>query len=196
MGENHAVAALIRRAGTPTVHKVAFENGRSHGIVPHEKSPHVLVEYGRGTKQALGRSSVMGLFRPKQVVYAHCDLFCGVYDPAQAKIEAMSVLKACEKFAASDDEVFRQRAVLIKEERAELVKHHLGVLWTDFFKPHHVEAFPQLHDVFWQAIKAAGDAKKSTDIEVAKKLVGAIDDIAAIFWQTEESKTVGVYPPA
>jgi len=138
----------------------------------------------------------MGLFRPQQVVYAHCDLFCGVYDPAQAKIEAMSVLKACEKYAASDDEVFRQRAVLIKEERAELVKHHLGVLWTDFFKPHHVEAFPELHDLFWKAIKAAGDAKKSTDIEVAKKLVGAIDDIAAVFWQTEESKTVGVYPPA
>jgi nickel superoxide dismutase len=129
------------------------------------------------------------------VAHAHCDLFCGVYDPAQAKIEAMSVLKACEKYAASDDEVFRQRAVLIKEERAELVKHHLSVLWTDFFKPHHLEAFPQLHEVFWKAIKAAGDAKKSTDVEVAKGLIGAIDEIAEIFWQTEESKTTGVYPP-
>jgi nickel superoxide dismutase len=130
------------------------------------------------------------------VAHAHCDLFCGVYDPAQAKIEAMSVLKACEKFAASDDEVFRQRAVLIKEERAELVKHHLSVLWTDFFKPHHLEAFPQLHESFWKAIKAAGDAKKSTDVEVAKGLIAAIDEISEIFWQTEESKTTGVYPPS
>ena len=136
------------------------------------------------------------LFGRAEVAHAHCDLFCGVYDPAQAKIEAMSVVKACEKYAASADEVFRQRAVIIKEERAELVKHHLSVLWTDFFKPHHVEAFPQLHDTFWNAIKAAGDAKKSMDVEVAKKLVVAIDDVAGIFWQTEESKATGVYPPS
>lgn len=136
----------------------------------------------------------MGLFRPANVAYAHCDLMCGVYDPAQAKIEAMSVLKACEKYAASDDETFRQRAVLIKEERAELVKHHLSVLWTDFFKPHHLQAFPELHDTFWKAIKAAGDAKKSMDVEVSKKLIAAIDDISGIFWKTEESKASGVYP--
>src|SRR3970282_2462686 len=67
------------------------------------------------------------------VAHAHCDLFCGVYDPAQAKIEAMSVLKSAEKYQASDDEVFRDRAILIKEERAELVKHHLMVLWVDLF---------------------------------------------------------------
>ena len=137
----------------------------------------------------------MGLFRPAKVAYAHCDLFCGVYDPAQAKIEAMSVLKACEKYAASTDEVFRQRAVIIKEERAELVKHHLSVLWSDFFKPHHVEAFPQLHGLFWTAMKAASDAKKSMDVEVSRKLIAAIDGVADVFWKTEESKTTGVYPP-
>lgn len=136
----------------------------------------------------------MGLFRPAKIAYAHCDLMCGVYDPAQAKIEAMSVLKACEKYAASDDETFRQRAVLIKEERADLVKHHLSVLWTDFFKPHHLEAFPELHDTFWKAIKAAGDAKKSMDVETSKKLIAAIDEISGIFWKTEESKASGVYP--
>ena len=135
------------------------------------------------------------LLGPVEVAYAHCDLMCGVYDPAQAKIEAMSVLKACEKYAASDDETFRHRAVIIKEERAELVKHHLSVLWTDFFKPHHLEAFPNLHELFWQAIKAAGDAKKSMDAEVARKLITAVDDISGVFWQTEEAKASGVYPP-
>ena len=140
-------------------------------------------------------TSVRRFLNPK-VAHAHCDLMCGVYDPAQAKIEAMSVLKACEKMAASDDEVFKDRAVFIKEQRADLVKHHLSVLWSDFFKPHHAEAFPDLHDKFWMAIKAAGDAKKSNDAKVAQKLVDAIDEIAAIFWQTEESKTSGVYPPA
>ncbi len=135
------------------------------------------------------------LFRPTHVAYAHCDLFCGVYDPAQAKIEAMSCLKVAQKYQDSDDEVFRARAIAIKEERAELVKHHLSVLWTDFFKPHHVEQFPGLHDLFWRAIKAAGDAKKSMDPAVSQGLIDLIDEISVIFWQTEESKATGVYPP-
>ena len=33
-----------------------------------------------------------------------------------------------------DDTDFSARAVLIKEERSDLVKHHLWVLWTDYFK--------------------------------------------------------------
>ena len=86
------------------------------------------------------------LFAPRYEVHAHCDLFCGVYDPAQAMIEAHSCLKSAEKYHASDDDVFRARAVAIKEERAELVKHHLWVLWTDFFEPKHVEDFPELHE--------------------------------------------------
>ncbi len=137
----------------------------------------------------------MRLFRPPTVAHAHCDLFCGVYDPAQAMIEAKSVLQCANKYHASEDDVFRARAISIKEERAELVKHHLSVLWTDFFKPHHLEAFPQLHDTFWKAIKQAGDAKKSMDPAVSEELVRLIDEIADIFWQTAESANVGVYPP-
>ncbi len=136
----------------------------------------------------------MTLLRPDRTAHAHCDLMCGVYDPAQARIEAESVLRACEKYQASDDPVFQQRCVLIKEERAELVKHHLWVLWTDFFKPHHVEMFPDLHEVFWEATKAAGNAKKSMDPADARTLINAVEHISAVFWQTEESKTAGLYP--
>src|ERR687884_1911410 len=103
------------------------------------------------------------LLTPSTTISAHCDLPCGVYDPAQARIEAQSV-KACqEKYQASDDPVFRQRAVQIKEERADLVKHHLWVLWTDYFKPEHLSKYPDLHDKFWQATKLAGESKKSED---------------------------------
>ena len=76
------------------------------------------------------------------------------------------------------------------------MKHHLSVLWTDFFKPHHLEQFPGLHDMFWNAIKAAGDAKKSTDPAVAEDLVAQIEGIAEVFWQTKESANVGLYPPS
>jgi len=136
------------------------------------------------------------LLAPRHQVHAHCDLFCGVYDPAQAMIEAKSCLNSATKYQDSDDEVFRARCISIKEERAELAKHHLWVLWTDFFKPHHLEQFPNLHDLFWRATKAAGDAKKSMDPQVSQALVDAVQEVSDVFWQTEESKAAGVYPPS
>ncbi len=119
-------------------------------------------------------------------VHAHCDLFCGVYDPAQARIEAQAVANAVHKYNESDDPVFKQRAIAIKEERAELVKHHLWVLWTDYFKPPHVEAHPELHDLFWRATKAAGDAKKDMSEETAQKLIDLVDEVGALFADTKE----------
>ena len=68
------------------------------------------------------------ILTPKTVVHAHCDLPCGVYDPAQARIEAESVKAIIEKYQANEDPAFRTRALIIKEQRADLVKHHLWVL--------------------------------------------------------------------
>ena len=121
-----------------------------------------------------------------QIVHAHCDLPCGVYDPAQARIEAESVKGCMEKFNASDDNVFKTRAVMIKEQRAELIKHHLWVLWTDYFKPNHLEKYPQLHDLFWKATKAAGESKKTNDTAVAEDLLSQIAEIDRIFWETKK----------
>jgi nickel superoxide dismutase len=128
----------------------------------------------------------MNLLKPRKVAHAHCDLMCGVYDPAQARIEAESVKAIAEKYEASDDDVFRQRCVILKEQRAEMVKHHLWVLWTDYFKPPHLEQFPNLHDLFWRATKKAGDAKKSMDPAVGQELLELIDEIADIFWKTKQ----------
>ncbi len=122
-------------------------------------------------------------------VHAHCDLPCGVYDPAQARIEAQSVKATIEKYHASDDEVFRARALAVKEERSELVKHHLWVLWTDYFKPPHFESYPQLHGLFNEATKlaGAGGTKGSTEVAVADDLLAKIDEIAEIFWATKKA---------
>jgi nickel superoxide dismutase len=119
-------------------------------------------------------------------VYAHCDLPCGVYDPAQAKIEAQSVLAIQEKYQGLDEEG-KIRALFIKEERAELVKRHLWILWTDYFKPEHLEKYPDLHDKFWKATKQAGECKHYTDPAQGKKLIEMIDDISKIFWETKKA---------
>jgi len=133
------------------------------------------------------------LLKPRRVVHAHCDLPCGVYDPAQARIEAESVkatqarYQDAEKFKTAGESVedYRTRALAIKEQRADLVKEHLWVLWTDYFKPEHLEKYPQLHDLFWKATKEAGAAKKSQDPEQGQRLLDNIDEIAKIFWETK-----------
>ncbi|MDF2461079.1 MAG: Nickel-dependent superoxide dismutase [Candidatus Saccharibacteria bacterium] len=118
---------------------------------------------------------------PAKTVYAHCDLPCGIYDPNQARIEAQSVLAITKKYQANDDPVFRTRSLFIRDERAELVKRHLWVLWTDYFKPEHLEQHPNLHDLFWRATKQASEAKHSVDPKDGEKLLELIDEIAAIF---------------
>lgn len=119
-------------------------------------------------------------------VYAHCDLPCGVYDPAQARIEAESVHKIMQKYAdLSEDD--KTRALFIKEQRADLVKNHLWVLWTDYFKPEHLEKYPNLHELFWQATKQAGKTKKTVDPAEGQKLLDQIKEIDQIFKETQKA---------
>ena len=127
--------------------------------------------------------------KPRRTVHAHCDVPCGIYDPAQARIEAESVKAISEKYQANEDPAFRTRALIIKEQRSELVKHHLWVLWTDYFKPPHFEKFPQLHQLVNEATKLAGatGTKGSMDAETADQLLAKIDEIAEIFAETKKS---------
>jgi nickel superoxide dismutase len=129
------------------------------------------------------------LFAPTLEVHAHCDLPCGVYNPAQARIEAESVKAIIGKMADNKDPDFHTRALVIKEERAQLVKHHLWVLWTDYFKPPHFEKYPQLHTLFNEATKLAGGTgtKASNDEAKADELLAKIDEIAEIFWETKNA---------
>jgi len=129
------------------------------------------------------------LLAPRTVASAHCDLPCGVYDPAQARIEAESVKAIIDKYQASSDPEFRTRALIIKEQRSELVKHHLWVLWTDYFKAPHFEKYPNLHQLFNEATKLAGasGAKGSVDAAVAEQLLAKIEEISKIFWETKQA---------
>ncbi|MSW65072.1 MAG: superoxide dismutase, Ni, partial [Actinobacteria bacterium] len=114
---------------------------------------------------------------PRTTASAHCDLPCGVYDPAQARIEAQSVKAMQEKYQGSDDPVFKERAILIIAERADLVKHHLAVLWHDYFKPPHFEQYPELHGLVNETIKKASGtgAKNSVDPATGQELLDGID---------------------
>jgi nickel superoxide dismutase len=127
------------------------------------------------------------LFAPRVTAHAHCDLPCGVYDPAQARIEAESVKMTQEKYQANEDSDFRTRAIIIKEQRADMVKHHLSVLWSDYFKAPHFEKYPELHDLFNRALKAASATKASNDPATGQALLDLIAEIDKIFWETKKA---------
>ena len=121
--------------------------------------------------------TLRSLLRPTRIVDAHCDVPCGIYDPEQARIEAESCLRIIEKYEANDDPVFRQRCIIVKERQADVAKHNIDVLWHDYFKPEHLEQFPDLHDVFWNAAKQASKVKHTVDAGAARELLALIDRI-------------------
>ncbi|MFL2761844.1 MAG: superoxide dismutase, Ni [Dehalococcoidia bacterium] len=127
-----------------------------------------------------------------ETVSAHCDVPCGIYDPISAKIAAQTVLKMAVRLEAVDlpptdiavpNSVARY--VAVKEEHAQLVKSELNTLWADYFKPEHLDQYPNLHELVWNANKLAGANKQTVSSESAKQLVDSVDEIAKIFWATK-----------
>ena len=128
--------------------------------------------------------TLRSILHPTRIVYAHCDIPCGIYDPEQARIEAESCYKIIGMYQASDDANLKARIIHVKEERAELAKHHIDVMWHDYFKPEHVEKFPTLHETCWKAAKQASLVKRSLDIAEAQKLLDLIDEIDHMWRET------------
>ena len=125
---------------------------------------------------------------------AHCDGPCGVYDPASIRIAAEAAVSMTKKILdlsppdSSDSQAMASylntmsRYVAIKEEQAHLAKSELLVLWTDFFKPEHLEAHPNLHDIFWKAAKLCSAVKVEVSAQHAQELMEAVQEIHNIFW--------------
>ena len=134
---------------------------------------------------------------PASSAEAHCDGPCGVYDPASARIAAEAAVSMTNKIAgmeppaSSDGAAWAaylntlSRYVSIKEEQAHLAKEELLVLWTDYFKPHHLEAYPNLHDTFWKAAKLCSAVKVEVSVTHAQELMDAIEEIHNIFWSSK-----------
>ncbi|MBT8241802.1 MAG: superoxide dismutase, Ni [Acidimicrobiia bacterium] len=131
---------------------------------------------------------------PAQLVSAHCDGPCGVYDPASARIAGEAVLAMANKLVDLGDghdlatENTRSRYIAIKEEQAEIVKRELNILWHDYFKPPHLEAYPDLHTTFWNAAKQASACKTSADVDAANELMSQIEAIHHMFWATKNKE--------
>ncbi|MEL6494017.1 MAG: superoxide dismutase, Ni [Cyanobacteria bacterium J06623_7] len=141
-------------------------------------------------------AQIKNLF-PAATVHAHCDGPCGVYDPASARVTAEAVVSMTKKIMALEEpspgdhaavvsyQNTLSRYIAIKEEQAQKTKEDLLILWTDYFKPVHLEKYPDLHDTFWKAAKLCSACKVEVSSEHAGELMDAVEKIHNIFWETK-----------
>ena len=132
---------------------------------------------------------------PAPTVNAHCDIPCGIYDPHQAQIAAHTVVRMVQLITdlgeVSDPESRNKliRYIAVKEEHAELAKKELRILWGDYFRPEHLEQHPNLHSLFFTAMKQGSAARQSVSMENAQALVATVQEISEIFWTTKGADT-------
>ena len=125
-------------------------------------------------------------------VYAHCDVPCGIYETDTMTHAAETCAKMIEKIAALGDPMASHdnhnnfiRMVNTKEKHAQLCKDQIYILWSDYFKPEHLEKFPDLHDKMWQAAKQCGKVKQTVSADEAHKLLHMVHDITAMFTESK-----------
>jgi nickel superoxide dismutase len=139
---------------------------------------------------------------PPSVAHAHCDIPCGIYDPHTAQIAALTVIRMVQLIQALEkpgdgagkeqwDTYTMQiaRYAAVKEEHAKLAEHEIIVLWTDYFKPEHLEKHANLHDVVWKTTKLTSTVKQQLNMDAAQQLLAGCQQIAEIFWDTKGVKT-------
>jgi nickel superoxide dismutase len=141
------------------------------------------------------------LAEPK-TVHAHCDIPCGIYDPHLAQIAALSCIRMNQLIAdlqapsanmsKEESEKFHNslsRYVVVKEEHAELVKREVRVIWGDYFKPEHVDKYPDLHKSVFNIMKTASKVRQNVDKQAGEDLLAEVQKFAEIFWETKGVKT-------
>ena len=155
------------------------------------------------------KSSSLGLMErlldtvhPPRTVYAHCDIPCGIYDPHEAQIAALTVIRMDQLIGelappAMDAKPEERSAFIskmarytaVKEQHAEKVKQEVRVIWGDYFTPDHAKQFPQAHELVWKILKQASKARQGTNLADAQELLKLVQEFAEVFWQTKGAKT-------
>lgn len=141
-------------------------------------------------------------FSPVELVYAHCDIPCGIYDPHEAQIAALTVLrmnqlaadlKAPAAGAKLEDETNYHaklaRFTATKEAHAERVKHEVRVIWGDYFTADLAKQFPETQELVFSIFKQASKARQEYCLESANQLVASVQTFAELFWRTKKVAT-------
>ena len=145
---------------------------------------------------------------PFRTAKAHCDVPCGIYDPAVAQISALTVVRMVDLMEKLEKETTDKglayqntisRHIAEKERHAETVKAEVRIIWGDYIKAKQIEAHPNIHELVHEIMLLGSKVKQNVDREAAVKLVEKLNEFSEIFWQTkgvETKKAVCPYAPS
>ncbi len=132
---------------------------------------------------------------PAEEASAHCDIPCGIYDPHALQVAAHTVIRMVQLLEGLPDQLDKAtlntatRHIVVKEEHAKIAEQEIIILWTDYFKPEHLEKFPNLHDVVWKATKLTSTVKQGVNMQASQDLLASAQQIAEMFWNSKGVQT-------
>jgi nickel superoxide dismutase len=125
---------------------------------------------------------------------AHCDIPCGIYDPHNALIGALTVIRMIDLMGelknthAEGTPAYLHsftRYVQVKEEHAEIVKREVRVIYGDYFKKEMLEKYPEVPGLVEYIFALASKARQNANREAAMDLLAHVNRFAEIFWETK-----------
>jgi nickel superoxide dismutase len=138
---------------------------------------------------------------PPAVAEAHCDIPCGIYDPHAAQVAALTIVRmvqltegqekpdGSDKAATDKYDHTLSRYTAVKEDHGKIVEHEIETLWADYFRPEHLEKYPNLHDLVWKTIKSSAAARQQVSMQAAQDTLAGCQQIAELFWDSKGVKT-------
>jgi nickel-type superoxide dismutase len=84
------------------------------------------------------------------------------------------------------------RIVHVKEEHGKKVEDEIGTLGNDYFKPEHMQKYPQLENLLKEATALSIQTRQKIDLNLAKELLEKCMLIAEIFYKSKNVTPVRV----
>lgn len=138
---------------------------------------------------------------------AHCDIPCGIYDPAVAQIAALTAIRMIDQINELAekgelnlaDQAKLGRLVAEKENHCNKAKEEIRIIWGDYFKAPQFEKFPGTHELAHSIMLQGSKVRQHIDRAMAVEFLNLINQFAENFWATKglESYTAtSPYAPA
>ncbi len=130
-------------------------------------------------------------------VSAHCDIPCGIYDPAVAQIAALTAIRMIDQInelaekeeSSLNDQAKLGRLIAEKESHCNKAKEEIRIIWGDYFKAPQFEKFPETHELAHKIMLQGSKVRQHIDRDMAVEFLNLINQFAENFWATKNIDT-------
>lgn len=134
----------------------------------------------------------------ENIAYAHCDVPCGIYDPYLVQRAAHTIIRMTQLLTEikQEDDLKSDHSIArithVKEDHSNILEEELETLRNDYFKEEHFKEYPNLNDLFAQALKSCAKARQNIDMAAAQDSLAKVQEIAEIFFKTKNVEPIRV----